>query len=101
MKITTNEEKPIHRYYVMSTVVGWLVMRVLLEDVELFMEGLGEYVVGAGDSPQEAMEDTGKREEEKMKGVGERLADALLCVDDEIRISLADLRDWAQGKFKQ
>ena len=57
MKTTPEEKQQGHRYYILQTATGWVIMRVRLDLIDIFLKHLGDFVIAAGDSEQEAMED--------------------------------------------
>lgn len=94
MKINREETRKAYRYYVMKTQAGVMVMRVELQYVEMFLRGVGTFVMGCGDTADEAVDDFLQGEKLKDNGLKRRVAKCMMHLEDEIRISLLDLRDW-------
>ena len=94
MKINREETPKAYRYYVMKTQAGVMVMRVEHQYVEIFLRGVGTYVMGTGDTADEAVDDFLKGEQLKENGIKRRVRNAMLDLEDEIRITILDLRDW-------
>lgn len=86
-----------HRYYVIQTATGWLMLRVREKDVATFLELLGEYVIGCGSTPEEAEEDMLHRRRAKTIAYFHMHVDKAVSLGERLRMVRMDLVDWLKG----
>lgn len=100
MNMETTPEKHMHlrKHFVIKAAVGFTMLSVRYQDLELFLEIAGELILAEGDSREEAIKAFEARQTWKRSTRRERTAILWTLMGNRIETEFDNFIDWIRGR---